>query len=46
MQALLKKHEALMSDIEAYRSVVEQLREEAQACKVRAHMSVFIASFV
>ena len=34
VQALLKKHEALMSDLEAYRSVIDNLRETAQACKV------------
>ena len=34
MQALLKKHEALMSDLEAYHSVIDNLRETAQACKV------------
>lgn len=35
LQALLKKHEAFMADLEAYRSVIEDLREQAQACKVR-----------
>ena len=34
IQALLKKHEALMSDIDAYGGVIDQLREQAQACKV------------
>ncbi|XP_076436788.1 spectrin alpha chain-like isoform X4 [Babylonia areolata] len=32
-EALLKKHEAFMADLEAYRSAVEELREQAQACK-------------
>lgn len=32
-EALLKKHEALMSDLEAYGSVIEGLHEQAQACK-------------
>ena len=33
-EALLKKHEAFMSDLEAYRTVIENLHEQAQACKV------------
>ena len=33
-EALLKKHDAFMSDLEAYRTVVEGLREQAQACNV------------
>jgi len=32
-EALLKKHEAFMGDLEAYRTVIEGLREQAQACK-------------
>ncbi|XP_060065678.1 spectrin alpha chain-like isoform X1 [Ylistrum balloti] len=32
-EALLKKHEAFMADLEAYRSVVEGLQEQSQACK-------------
>lgn len=32
-EALLKKHEALMSDLEAYRSVIDGLREQAAQCK-------------
>ncbi|XP_067662527.1 spectrin alpha chain-like isoform X1 [Haliotis asinina] len=32
-EALIKKHEAFMSDLEAYRSVIEGLREQAQSCK-------------
>lgn len=34
-QALLKKHEALMSDLSAYGSSIQALREQAQACRVR-----------
>jgi len=33
-QALLKKHEALISDIDAYGSVIDDLREQAKECKV------------
>lgn len=32
-EALLKKHEAFFSDLDAYRSVVEGLHDQAQACK-------------
>lgn len=32
-EALLKKHEALMSDIDAYGTVIEGLREQANECK-------------
>ncbi|XP_048876599.1 spectrin alpha chain, non-erythrocytic 1-like isoform X2 [Brienomyrus brachyistius] len=32
-EALLKKHEALMSDLSAYRSSIETLREEAETCR-------------
>lgn len=35
-QALLKKHEALMSDLSAYGSSIQALREQAQSCRVRA----------
>lgn len=34
-QALLKKHEALMSDLIAYGSSIQALREQAQSCRVR-----------
>ncbi len=34
-EALLKKHEALISDIEAYGSVIDTIREQANACKVK-----------
>lgn len=33
-QALLKKHEALMSDLAAYGSSIQALREQAQSCRV------------
>lgn len=33
-QALLKKHEALMSDLSAYGSSIQALREQAQSCRV------------
>ncbi|XP_056395740.1 spectrin alpha chain, non-erythrocytic 1 isoform X1 [Hyla sarda] len=32
-EALLKKHEALMSDLQAYGSSIQSLREQAQACR-------------
>uniref|UniRef100_A0A8D2LV28 Spectrin alpha chain, non-erythrocytic 1 n=1 Tax=Varanus komodoensis TaxID=61221 RepID=A0A8D2LV28_VARKO len=32
-EALLKKHEALMSDLSAYGSSIQALREQAQACR-------------
>ncbi|XP_023696436.2 spectrin alpha chain, non-erythrocytic 1 isoform X2 [Paramormyrops kingsleyae] len=32
-EALLKKHEALMSDLSAYGSSIESLKEQAQACR-------------
>ncbi|KAL5013103.1 hypothetical protein ScPMuIL_011654 [Solemya velum] len=31
-EALLKKHEAFMSDLEAYRTVIEGLQDQAQSC--------------
>ncbi|ELU13181.1 hypothetical protein CAPTEDRAFT_92285, partial [Capitella teleta] len=33
-EALLKKHDALMSDIDAYEQVIDGLKEQATACKV------------
>ncbi|XP_060596253.1 spectrin alpha chain, non-erythrocytic 1-like isoform X2 [Ruditapes philippinarum] len=32
-EALLKKHEAFLSDLEAYSTVIEGLHDQAQACK-------------
>ena len=37
-EALLKKHEALLSDLEAFKTTVGSLSEQAAACKVRAKM--------
>lgn len=31
----MKKHEAVISDVESYRSVIDSCREQAKACKVR-----------
>ena len=36
LQALLKKHEALMSDLEAYRSIIDGLHQQAASCKVNS----------
>lgn len=33
-EALLKKHEALVSDLEAFGSTIEALRDQAKGCKV------------
>ena len=33
-QAMLKKHNAVMSDLEAYGTVVDQLRDQSKTCKV------------
>lgn len=32
-ESLLKKHRALMSDLEAFRSTIDELRKEAAHCK-------------
>lgn len=34
-EALLKKHDALMADIEAYRSTIDALRSQADTCKMQ-----------
>lgn len=34
-EALLKKHEALVSDLEAFDSTISALKKQAQACRVR-----------
>jgi spectrin alpha len=39
-EALLKKHEALMGDIEAFQTSIDALREQAQYCRV----SIYIPS--
>lgn len=33
-EALLKRHQGLMSDLDAYGSTIDNLRDQAQACKV------------
>lgn len=33
-EALLKKHEALMSDLLAFGNTIESLKEQAQSCRV------------
>lgn len=33
-EALLKKHEALVSDLEAFGNTIQALREQAKSCKV------------
>lgn len=37
-EALLKKHEALLSDLEAFKTTVGSLSEQAAACKVRKNV--------
>lgn len=39
-EALLKKHEALVSDLEAFDSTISALKQQAQACRV--NISLFI----
>lgn len=34
-EALIKKHESLIEDVKAYGAQIEQLREQADACKLR-----------
>lgn len=38
-EALLKKHEALVSDLEAFGNTIQALREQAKSCKVSLHSS-------
>lgn len=33
-EALLKKHEALLSDLEAFGNTIKALREQADSCRV------------
>jgi len=40
-EALLKKHEALLSDLEAFKTTVGSLSEQAAACKVRKKCFLF-----
>lgn len=41
-EALLKKHEALLSDLEAFKTTVGSLSEQAAACKVRKKYTIVI----
>lgn len=45
-EALLKKHEALLSDLEAFKTTVGSLSEQAAACKVRKVTKLFIVLFI
>jgi spectrin alpha len=38
-EALLKKHEALVSDLEAFGNTISALREQAQSCRVSTSYS-------
>lgn len=40
-EALLKKHEALLSDLEAFKTTVGSLSEQAAACKVMEKKILF-----
>jgi len=40
-EALLKKHEALLSDLEAFKTTVGSLSEQAAACKVRKNSTMY-----
>lgn len=33
LQALLKKHRALMSDLDAFKGTIDELRKQAAQCK-------------
>lgn len=45
-EALLKKHEALMSDLTAFGNTIEGLKEQARNCRVSInHLSFFIYTF-
>ena len=37
---MLKKHEVLMADIEAYSTVIQGLREQSRECKVSSTNNV------
>lgn len=37
-EALLKKHEALMSDLEAFGNTIQSLKDQAQACRVNINL--------
>jgi spectrin alpha len=40
-EALLKKHEALVSDLEAFGNTISALREQAQSCRVSTWYSEY-----
>lgn len=44
-EALLKRHEGLMADLEAYGNTIDGLREQAQACKVSRTMRFVFKKF-
>lgn len=43
-EALLKKHEALMSDLEAFGSTIHALRQQAHSCRVRTKPIYLVTS--
>lgn len=43
-QALLTKHNAIMSDLKAYVTVIDGLREQSSDCKVRRSLVTLKAS--
>lgn len=40
-EALLKKHEALMSDLTAFGNTIEGLKEQAAACRVSSSQTIY-----
>lgn len=45
-EALLKKHEALVSDLEAFGNTILSLREQAQSCRVSLVFKVSLISCI
>lgn len=45
-EALLKKHEALMSDLIAFGNTIEALKEQAQSCRVSLNNKCFLQSLI
>lgn len=41
-EALLKKHEAFVSDLEAFGNTISSLREQAQACRVSRRLITYV----
>ena len=39
-EALLKKHEALMSDLEAFKNTIDDLKEQAAACRQQEYIDL------